>query len=320
MMLIVLTHCIIRAKKLYIEGNKIRKQMKVSVCIMLLFLAISPIYAAQSYTNAIGIHAYQGNRESQEDSYFYEYIRSEDKSINEGHLLGVLDGYNGNDIAHQGAITLPVFFKSSTGDVVHKFESAFITYDNSCAQMKKKQCGAMATAVFIKENMLYFAQLGTTRAAVEKNKKIDFITQKHVPNDEDEKSRIESVGGHVIWYNNAWRVEGWLSASRSFGGHFGDMKKYVIAEPTCTQYALTPENKYLVLATGEFWKVMDNEKVLSVLHDTEKQAAQKDMVAVPRMLAWYLVEEARKKDVGNLTVMIVDLLLLSRSNCAQNVR
>jgi protein phosphatase 1L len=61
------------------------------------------------------------------------------------------------------------------------------------------------------------AWCGDTQFCLVKNGQINFITEEHKPNNPSEKKRIEDTGGTVSYVSEAWRVNGSLAVSRSFG-------------------------------------------------------------------------------------------------------
>lgn len=89
----------------------------------------------------------------------------------------------------------------------------------------------------IRENTLHLAWLGDSQAGLVRNGQhvtvcsnsftwlVQYVAnilsilklmQPHKPEREDEKKRIEDLGGCVIWFGT-WRVNGSLSVSRSIG-------------------------------------------------------------------------------------------------------
>ena len=58
------------------------------------------------------------------------------------------------------------------------------------------------------------------------------LSEDHKPNRIDERQRIESAGGVVVWAGT-WRVGGVLAVSRAFGDRL--LKRYVVAMPDITE-------------------------------------------------------------------------------------
>jgi serine/threonine protein phosphatase PrpC len=293
--------------------------MRIKIKILLL-LSMNCMHAAEQFKKVIGLFQHQGNRVTQEDRWFYKYIKSEDKAIDGGHLLGVLDGFNGSAVAHQATITFPSIFKGCSGTIEERFKKSFENFDQSLDGIPDKKCGATATIIFIKDGVMHCGQLGSTRAIgiKQENKSwlVDFTTKEHMPNDPEEKNRIETAGGYVGEYSKVWRVEGYLTSSRAFGCSFGDMKKYIIAEPTYTQKKIEEDQSYAVIATDGLWGVKSNADVLSTMLYAIKSCGT---VVGAHKVAWVLGQKSVHTHTENMTILVIDLLQLAQSNHEQKV-
>lgn len=287
---------------------------------MLIFLMfMNYAYAAEQKTTIIGLFEHQGNRPQQEDRWLYDFVISDDQTINGGHLLGVLDGFNGSQVADNAVSILPLFFKNSSGTIEEKFKKSFANFDETLAEDFNKECGATATLVFIKDRVIHYAQLGSPRAvSIKKEEKleIDFTTKEHVPNDLEEKARIEKLGGHIQQYGKAWRVEGYLTSSRAFGCSFADMKKYIIPEPTYTCKRIAENSQYLVLATDGLWTEKSNDAVLEIIEYAQMQCGA---IVDAHKLVWVLGQKSVHARTENMTILMINLLLLAQSKCPQKV-
>lgn len=101
------------------------------------------------------------------------------------------------------------------------------------------------------------------------------LSRDHKPNRADEKIRIESSGGSVVWAGT-WRVGGVLAVSRSFGNRM--MKEFIIPHPEIREDILEPgPGTWVVLATDGMWDVMGNEEALKMARKvgTPEAAARK---------------------------------------------
>ena len=95
----------------------------------------------------------------------------------------------------------------------------------------KDKSGSCAIICIITDNKVYVANVGDSRAIIQKGQKIEAMSRDHKPSDKDEQKRIMAAGGSV--YQNAnvvvtnsfgakiepphRVVPGRLSVSRSFG-------------------------------------------------------------------------------------------------------
>ncbi|KAF6165790.1 hypothetical protein GIB67_012687 [Kingdonia uniflora] len=71
-----------------------------------------------------------------------------------------------------------------------------------------------ATAVMV-GNYLYVTNVGDSRAVISKAGQAIPLSEDHNPNRSNERKRIESAGGVVMWAGT-WRVDGVLAMSRAF--------------------------------------------------------------------------------------------------------
>lgn len=79
--------------------------------------------------------------------------------------------------------------------------------------LQEQLAGSTAVTVLIKDNKLYCANAGDSRAVACVNGRIDILSLDHKPNSEKEKKRI-CEGGGFVEYN---RVNGSLALSRALG-------------------------------------------------------------------------------------------------------
>lgn len=89
------------------------------------------------------------------------------------------------------------------------------------------------------------------------------LTRDHHPDRDDERSRVETAGGHVSKWGGVARVNGQLAVSRAIGDVY--FKSYgVISAPEVTDWQpLTANDCYLVAASdGVFEKLRDRKSVV----------------------------------------------------------
>ncbi|KAF2576903.1 hypothetical protein F2Q68_00001105 [Brassica cretica] len=102
--------------------------------------------------------------------------------------------------------------------------------------------GSTASAAVLVGNHLYVANVGDSRTIVSKAGKAIALSDDHKPNRSDERKRIESAGGVIMWAGT-WRVGGVLAMSRAFGNRM--LKQFVIAEP---EIQVTASNSSIMLS------------------------------------------------------------------------
>ncbi|CAH9051479.1 unnamed protein product [Cuscuta epithymum] len=91
------------------------------------------------------------------------------------------------------------------------------------------------------------------------------LTQDHHPDRDDERSRVESAGGHVSKWGGVARVNGQLAVSRAIGDV--DLKSYgVISVPEITDWhPLTTNDSYLVAASDGVFEQLSPQDVCDIL-------------------------------------------------------
>ncbi|KAG6753699.1 hypothetical protein POTOM_041696 [Populus tomentosa] len=92
--------------------------------------------------------------------------------------------------------------------------------------------GSTASTAVLVGDHLYVANVGDSRTVISKGGKAIPLSEDHKPNRSDERKRIESAGGVVMWAGT-WRVGGVLAMSRAFGNRM--LKQFVVAEPEIQQ-------------------------------------------------------------------------------------
>lgn len=79
--------------------------------------------------------------------------------------------------------------------------------------LKNEQAGSTAVTILIKDNKLYCANVGDSRAIASINGKVEELSLDHKPGNEIELKRITEAGGWV----DCNRVNGNLALSRALG-------------------------------------------------------------------------------------------------------
>ncbi|KAF6137170.1 hypothetical protein GIB67_030934 [Kingdonia uniflora] len=112
--------------------------------------------------------------------------------------------------------------------------------------------GTCCVTCLIQEKNIVVSNLGDCRAVINRDGLAQAVTKDHKAAELDERKRIENKGGYVQIHRGAWRVHGILSVSRSIGD--AHLKEWVTAEPDTKILSLTPDMKFLVLASDGLWE------------------------------------------------------------------
>ncbi|KAG0349471.1 cysteinyl-tRNA synthetase, partial [Podila humilis] len=112
--------------------------------------------------------------------------------------------------------------------------------------------GASALVAYIKGTTLYSANVGDAIAVlVKKSDTYQVVSQKHIPWNPKEASRIKRSGGYV---GEDGRLNDELNVSRSFGQHY--LVPIVNPDPYIEVTTLTEDDDFLIMASSAFWDVM----------------------------------------------------------------
>ncbi|KAL7986920.1 hypothetical protein Chor_005839 [Crotalus horridus] len=169
------------------------------------------------------IHAIKNMRRKMEDKHvcipdFNTLFNLEDQE--EQAYFAVFDGHGGVDAAIYASIHLHVNLvhqEAFQHDPAEALCKAFQVTDERFVQKAAREslrCGTTGVVTFIRASMLYVAWLGDSQVMLVKRGQAVELMKPHKPDREDEKKRIEALGGCVVWFG-AWRVNGSLSVSRA---------------------------------------------------------------------------------------------------------
>ncbi len=110
--------------------------------------------------------------------------------------------------------------------------------------------GARARARYLSICNLSAAAGDSRCVLVQRTGQVVELSHDHKPNIPSERQRIESAGGSVVFWG-VWRTEGVLAVSRSIGDY--RFKRYVVGDPDVLSHVVTPNDKFLVLASDGLW-------------------------------------------------------------------
>ncbi|XP_066492047.1 protein phosphatase 1E [Tiliqua scincoides] len=220
--------------------------------------------------------------------------------------FAVFDGHGGVDAAIYASIHLHVNLvhqEMFQHDPLEALCKAFQVTDERFVQKAAREslrCGTTGVVTFIRGDMLYVAWLGDSQVMLVRRGQAVELMKPHKPDREDEKKRIEALGGCVVWFG-AWRVNGSLSVSRAIGD--AEHKPYICGDADSTSTVLDGSEDYLILACDGFYDTVNPDEAVKVVADHLKENNGDSS-----MVAHKLVASAR--DAGssdNITVIVVFL-------------
>ncbi|KAK9665242.1 hypothetical protein RND81_14G099800 [Saponaria officinalis] len=243
-----------------------------------------------------GYSSFRGKRASMED--FYD-VKMSNINGNTVCLFGIFDGHGGSRAAEylkqhlfENLMKHPQFMtdtKLAISETYKKTDSEFLDAEKDTC----RDDGSTASTAILVQNHLYVANVGDSRAVVSKAGKAIPLSEDQKPNRSDERKRIESAGGVVMWAGT-WRVGGVLAMSRAFGNRM--LKQFVVAEPEIQELEVNMELELIVLASDGLWDVVPNEDAVSIARAEEE----------PESAAKKLIETAfTRGSADNITCIVV---------------
>ena len=177
-------------------------------------------------------------------------------------LFGIFDGHGGSDVVKFVKDRLPQLIKTYLNDlcpVEQAFKNAFEKVDQELKFFDSEYIGTTATIVLIKDNNIYCANVGDSKAYILYEKNYEQITSDHKCTNEDERTRILSMGGTI----NKNRVKGQLILTRTLGDLY--VKQYgVINTPDISVNEINKNINYVILASDGIWDVVDLDTLVKM--------------------------------------------------------
>uniref|UniRef100_A0A1A9WC98 protein-serine/threonine phosphatase n=1 Tax=Glossina brevipalpis TaxID=37001 RepID=A0A1A9WC98_9MUSC len=216
----------------------------------------------------VGSSCMQGWRINMEDSHTHILSLPDDPGTS---FFAVYDGHGGATVAQYAGKHLHKFILKRpeySENIEKALKQAFLDIDYEMLYTEswgEQMAGSTAVVVLIKNNHLYCANAGDSRAVACINGEVETLSMDHKPNNEAETKRINEGGGWVEFN----RVNGNLALSRALGDFVfkrNENKKpeeqIVTAYPDVETRTITSEWEFLVLACDGIWDVMSNKEVI----------------------------------------------------------
>lgn len=215
-----------------------------------------------------------------EDAHAHFLSLKQDKDAS---FFAVYDGHGGSRVAqwcgehvHEDIVSNENYQK---GDYVEALKGGFLECDENMLkdeEMRDDPSGATAVCILLKDNKIYCANCGDSRAVASVAGQVQELSFDHKPSNEEETRRIVAAGGYV----ELNRVNGNLALSRAMGDFVfkRNTKKpaeeqIVIAYPEVIVKDIEPDHEFVVLACDGIWDVLSNQEVVSFVR---RRIAQKN--------------------------------------------
>ncbi|XP_002987519.2 probable protein phosphatase 2C 2 [Selaginella moellendorffii] len=252
-----------------------------------------------------GIHSKKGHREVLEDAY--QAVLDIDGNSRHA-FFGIFDGHGGRVAAEFAADNLSRNIRDALDNGERDLEAAVrVGYLSTDAAFLKKQLssGASCVTAFIRDGSLVVANAGDCRAVMSRNGVAVALTEDHRLAREDERRRVEDLGGYVDLYSGVWRLQGVLAVSRGIGDIH--LKRWVSAEPEIQKLAVDEDCEFLLLASDGLWDVVSNQEAVDCVGDEIRSAEMSSvggLAASTKKLAELAASRGSQDDIS---VMAIDL-------------
>ncbi|KAK4427132.1 putative protein phosphatase 2C 25 [Sesamum alatum] len=215
----------------------------------------------------------KGRRDAMEDRY--SALVGLHGDSNQAYF-GIFDGHGGSKAAEFAADNLnkniidelkrretAAAAAADDDDIEQAVRSGYLTTDSEFLKRDLRGGTCCVTALIMRGNLVV-SNAGDCRAVSSRSGVAEALTSDHRPSREDERDRIETLGGFVECRNGVWRVLGSLAVSRGIGDQY--LKQWVIAEPETKVLRLEQEHEFLLLASDGLWDKVSNQEAVDIAH------------------------------------------------------
>ncbi|KAK8496787.1 hypothetical protein V6N13_000130 [Hibiscus sabdariffa] len=211
------------------------------------------------------VYCKRGRRAKMEDRYSATVDRDGDSKQ---AFFGVYDGHGGSKAAEFVAknldkkVTAEVWKTGEDAAIDDAIKEAYLATD---IDLLKEDVGGGACCVtaMIRKGDLFVSNAGDCRAVLSQNGVAEALTSDHQPSRQDERDRIEALGGYVDCRHGVWRIQGSLAVSRAIGDKH--LKQWVIAEPETKMLKINSECEFLILASDGLWNKVTNQEAVDLV-------------------------------------------------------
>ncbi len=252
-----------------------------------------------------GLEAQRGRRPSMEDAHVAQVPFADNPAM---AFFGIFDGHGGADVAHYCAKNLmpalqqcPLFSSNMRAALIQAIEKTNSDLGKSDLKDAAEFMGSTAIVAVIKDNDLFIANVGDSRAILSRGGKAVALSQDQNPTRPDEFERIKNAGGFVR--DN--RVGGTLAVSRAFGD-FVLKSVGLIATPEIEHTEIQPEDEFLILTCDGIFEsnILTRQNAVDIVRGV--LAKYKDDPLAPTKAAQELVITAYNRKSGdNLSALVV---------------
>ncbi|CAN6295460.1 unnamed protein product [Urochloa humidicola] len=221
-------------------------------------------------------------------------------------LFGVFDGHGGKNAAEFAAENMPKFMaeelkKVNGGEIEGAVKRGYLKTDEEFLK-RDESGGACCVTAVLQNGGLVVSNAGDCRAVLSRAGKAEALTSDHRASREDEKERIENLGGFVVNYRGTWRVQGSLAVSRGIGD--AHLKQWIVADPDTMTLLVDQQCEFLILASDGLWDKIDNQEAVDLARPLCVNNDKASRMAACRMLTETSISRGSTDDIS---VVIIQL-------------
>uniref|UniRef100_A0A0E0KCE8 protein-serine/threonine phosphatase n=1 Tax=Oryza punctata TaxID=4537 RepID=A0A0E0KCE8_ORYPU len=182
-------------------------------------------------------------------------------------FFGVFDGHGGKSAAEFAAENMPKFMAEEmckvgdSGETEQAVKRCYLKTDEEFLK-REESGGACCVTALLQKGGLVVSNAGDCRAVLSRSGKAEALTSDHRASREDERERIENLGGFVVNYRGTWRVQGSLAVSRGIGD--AHLKQWVVSDPDTTALGVDSQCEFLILASDGLWDKVENQEAVDI--------------------------------------------------------
>ncbi|XP_043267407.1 probable protein phosphatase 2C T23F11.1 [Venturia canescens] len=274
----------------------------------------------------VGSSCMQGWRIKMEDCHVHILSLPDDPG---SAFFAVYDGHGGAAMSQHAGKHLHEFITKTNeykeGKIVEAMQQGFLEMDRAMqadATLMAEPAGTTVIAILVKDNILYCANAGDSRAVACVNREVVPLSRDHKPILDDERRRIEAAGGWVQFN----RVNGHLALSRALGDFRFKRNKsksleeqIVTAFPEVQKFPITEDWEFVILACDGIWDVLSSDEVVRFVREHLANAIKRSpdnevTYTDPEEICEELIDRCLAPDVlmgtgcDNMTVVLVCFL------------
>ncbi|XP_068338638.1 probable protein phosphatase 2C 25 [Pyrus communis] len=244
----------------------------------------------------------RGRREALEDRYSASLnLEGDSKQA----IFGIFDGHGGAKAAEFAAENLSKNILDEVGrrgddEIEEAIKHGYLNTDSDFLK-EDFRGGSCSLTALIRNGNLVVSNAGDCRAVLSSGGAAEVLTSDHRPSREDEKARIENLGGYVDLCRGVWRIQGSLAVSRGIGDRH--LKQYVIPEPETKVLRIKPEHEFIIMASDGLWDKVSNQEAVDVVRPSCLGTDGQTLVACKNLIEL----STSRGSCDDISVMVVEL-------------